>query len=174
MREETFPAEAFGTERSRRRSEVPNAVDISKPSDPGEGEVSAPGAANPPDPQQTPEVTLENAAQEDSSVAEDETDLSDLPVRIPRLLGGGRRKGRRLVKKGDPRAEQLTPQQRLMILMIWLKSALPAGDFAPLVGVSKHTLYKWKKLFDEQGPAGLMSRSRGGPNSTRLRCRPAG
>lgn len=168
MREETIPAEAFGTERSRRRSEVPDASAIFQSSDPGEGEGSAPEAANPPDPRQTPEVTLENAAQEEIPGAEDETDLSDLPVRMPRLLGGRGRKGRRLVKKIDPRAEQFTPQQRLMILMIWLKSGLPAGDFAPLVGVSKHTLYGWKKSFDEHGPAGLMSRSRGGPRGSKL------
>ena len=58
MREETIPAEAFGTERSRRRSEVPDASAIFQSSDPGEGEVSAPEAANPPDPQQTPEVRI--------------------------------------------------------------------------------------------------------------------
>jgi transposase InsO family protein len=43
---------------------------------------------------------------------------------------------------------------------------LPAGDFAGLVGVSKHTLYAWKKRFDEEGPSGLMDRPRGaGPGS---------
>jgi transposase len=30
-----------------------------------------------------------------------------------------------------------------------------------LVGVSKHTLYAWKKRFEEEGPAGLMDRPRG-------------
>jgi hypothetical protein len=31
---------------------------------------------------------------------------------------------------------------------------LPVGDFAPLVGRSRHTLYAWKKRFDEHGAAG--------------------
>jgi hypothetical protein len=29
----------------------------------------------------------------------------------------------------------------------WRRSGLPAGDFA-LVGLSKHTLYVWKKRFE--------------------------
>jgi hypothetical protein len=40
----------------------------------------------------------------------------------------------------DP-AEQrppLTPQQRPLILDAWARSGLPAADFAPLVGVSRH------------------------------------
>ena len=31
-----------------------------------------------------------------------------------------------------------------------------------MVGISKHTLYGWKKKFDEQGPGGLVDRPRGG------------
>jgi hypothetical protein len=49
----------------------------------------------------------------------------------------------------------LTGQQRLLLLDTWRRSGLPAGDFAALVGVSKHTLYKWKKLFQiltDNGP----------------------
>ncbi len=56
----------------------------------------------------------------------------------------------------------MTPEQRLLILDTWPRSGLPAGDFAPLVGLSKHTLYSWKKRFDESGPAGLMDQQRGG------------
>jgi transposase InsO family protein len=37
-----------------------------------------------------------------------------------------------------------------------------------LVGVSKHTLYAWKKKFDEHGPAGLMDQQRGGPQGSRM------
>jgi hypothetical protein len=29
----------------------------------------------------------------------------------------------------------------------------PAGDFAPLVGLSKHTLYAWKQRFEAEVPA---------------------
>ncbi len=38
-------------------------------------------------------------------------------------------------------------QTRLKILDTWMRSGLPAGDFAPLVNVSKHTLYVWKQRF---------------------------
>jgi transposase InsO family protein len=61
-----------------------------------------------------------------------------------------------------------TPEQRLLVLDSWLRSGLPAGDFAPLVGVSKHTLYAWKKRFDAEGPAGLMERPKGPPLGSRL------
>ena len=40
-------------------------------------------------------------------------------------------------------------EQRLLILDTWMRSGLPAGDYAPLVGVSKHTLYAWKTKFEE-------------------------
>jgi len=50
------------------------------------------------------------------------------------------------------------------------RSGLPAGDFAALVGLSKHTLYAWKKKFDREGPGGLMDqpRPRGGPGAPGL------
>lgn len=53
-----------------------------------------------------------------------------------------------------------TPQQRLLILDAWLRSELPAGEFASIVGVSKHTLYAWKKRFDRDGPEGLSDQPR--------------
>ena len=92
------------------------------------------------------------------------------PVSVPRL-GGGRRTGRRLVRKKDQvpvAVDSLTPQQRLLLLDTWQRSGLPAGDFAALVGISKHTLYAWKKRFDEEGPGGLMDRPRGGPKGSKL------
>jgi transposase InsO family protein len=86
-----------------------------------------------------------------------------------RLLAGPRKgKGRRLVKAEPPAQPAMTPEQRLLILDTWQRSGLPAGDFAPLVGVSKHTLYKWKKRFDESGPAGLMDQQRGAPAGSRV------
>jgi transposase InsO family protein len=45
---------------------------------------------------------------------------------------------------------------------------LPATDFGALVGVTNHTLYGWKKAFDEMGPGGLMDRPKGGPQSMKL------
>jgi transposase InsO family protein len=78
------------------------------------------------------------------------------------------RRGRRLVAPPSSPAAPLTPQQRLLLLDTWQRSGLPAGDFAALVGVSKHTLYAWKKKFDTQGPAGLMDQPRGGPSGSKL------
>ena len=86
--------------------------------------------------------------------------------RIPLL--GGRRKGRRLVRREETPRTPFTPEQRLLILDTWQRSGLPAGDFATLVGLSKHTLYAWKKRFDEQGPAGLMEQPRGAGTGSRL------
>jgi transposase InsO family protein len=85
---------------------------------------------------------------------------------IPRL--GCPLRGRRLVKKDQPPAAPLNPQQRLLLLDTWRRSGLPAGDFAALVGMSKHTLYNWKKRFDQQGPAGLLDQPRGGPMGSRM------
>jgi transposase InsO family protein len=65
-------------------------------------------------------------------------------------------------------ASPLTPQQRLLLLDTWQRSGLPAQDFAALVGLSKHTLYSWKKKFDTQGPAGLLDQPRGGPTGSKL------
>jgi transposase InsO family protein len=54
------------------------------------------------------------------------------------------------------------------VLDAWRRSGLPAGDFAPLVGLSRHTLYAWKKRFDDQGPAGLADRPKGAPAGSKL------
>ena len=101
---------------------------------------------------------------EDGQDAELEVD-TDGP---PNLLGRARGRGRRLVKKDQTPAPAMTAEHRLLLLDTWDRSKLPAGDFAALVGVSKHTLYAWKKKFDTQGPAGLMDRPKGGPRGSRL------
>lgn len=86
---------------------------------------------------------------------------------LPRLQQPPR--GRRLAKKADARpACPLTPEQRLLVLDAWNRNKLPAGDFAPLVGLSKHTLYAWKKKFETEGPAGLLDKPRGAPEGSRL------
>ena len=83
-------------------------------------------------------------------------------VELPRrpLGWNGKRQGRRLVRPDEVRPA-FSPHERLLILDTWQRSGLPAGDFAPLVGLSKHTLYLWKKRFVQQGPAGLAERPRG-------------
>ena len=63
---------------------------------------------------------------------------------------------------------QFTPEQRLLVLDAWRRSGLPAGDFAPLVGISKHTLYWWQKKFEAEGPAGLADKPKGAPAGSRL------
>jgi transposase InsO family protein len=88
----------------------------------------------------------------------------------PRLTGrrrGGQR-GKRLVLPKEEGARNWSPEQRLLILDTWRRSGLPAGDFAALVDVSKHTLYGWKKLFDRLGPAGLMDQPRGAKRGSHL------
>jgi transposase InsO family protein len=92
----------------------------------------------------------------------------------PRLTGGNGRRQRVLTKNNVagllPRVapQDLTPTQRLLLLDTWQRSGLPAGDFAAMVGISKHTLYIWKRKFEEEGPGGLMDRPRGGPKGSRL------
>jgi len=88
---------------------------------------------------------------------------------IPRSqLTPGPRRHRRALRPPDQPPATFTPQQRLLILDAWQRSALPAGDFAPLVGLSKHTLYAWKKRFDQHGPAGLLDQPKGAPAGSRL------
>ena len=97
-------------------------------------------------------------------------EMDDEVVNPPRLLAGRRKgvKGKKLVKPEEAGRLVLTPEQRLLLLDTWRRSGLPAGDFAALVNVSKHSLYAWKKAFDEQGPAGLMAKPRGGPRGMKL------
>src|SRR5687767_1114474 len=106
----------------------------------------------------------------DASAQEESADLGrppqeDLP-RLPPLRGP--RRGRRLVKPQQSPTPALTPSQRLLLLDTWRRSGLPAGDFAAMVGISKHTLYGWKKRFDAEGPAGLMDAPRGAKSGSRL------
>lgn len=72
----------------------------------------------------------------------------------------GQRKGKRLVKPEQAARRQLTPVQRLLVLDVWMRCGLSAGDFAPLVGLSKHTLYVWKRDFKRYGPSALADKPR--------------
>ena len=49
-----------------------------------------------------------------------------------------------------------------------MRSQLPGTEFAPLVGVSPHTLYCWRRAFEQEGPAGLVQKPRGAPSGSRL------
>ena len=130
-----------------------------------EGEGGLPGIEQPfADPVPANEVAAE-AASEEAMFPEEPFEE---PLHKPRLIGTGKAKGRRLVKPEESSQPSMTPEQRLLILDTWQRSGLPAGDFAALVGVSKHTLYAWKKKFDEQGPGGLMDPPRRGLKGSRL------
>jgi transposase InsO family protein len=80
----------------------------------------------------------------------------------------GKQRGKRLVLPREESVRNFSPEQRLLILDTWRRSGLPAGDFAALVDMSKHTLYAWKKAFDERGPAGLMPQPRGAKRGSHL------
>src|SRR5215510_1416114 len=86
----------------------------------------------------------------------------------PLRLGAPARPGRRLALPGQASAPAFSYEQRLLVLDIWRRSCLPAGDFAPLVGLSKYTLYEWKRRFEAEGPAGLADRPRGASGGSRL------
>ena len=147
---------------------LPPEVQSSQGSEP---EVQPEPGAEVDDEWQPPEDVLE-MQDSDRRVLGDEDELDDemapeayinptTDIHIPRL--GGRRRGPRQLVKPEPIGKQpfLTPEQRLVILDTWRRSGLPAGDFAEMVGLSKHTLYGWKKKFEQQGPAGLMDHPRG-------------
>lgn len=87
-----------------------------------------------------------------------------LEVKPPRMHGRKKAGGAR---RPEEKPRSFTPEQRLLILDAWQRSSLPGADFAPLVGVSPAALYKWKRLFEEHGPAGLEER-RGAPVGSKL------
>jgi transposase InsO family protein len=116
------------------------------------------------------DLDLLEALDADDHNAEPQAPPPQLPGRAPGQTPRPRqpRRGRRLVHKDAGTPSPLTPQQRLLLLDTWQRSGLPAADFADLVGISKYTLYTWKKKFDAQGPAALMDQPRGGPRGSRL------
>jgi transposase InsO family protein len=87
---------------------------------------------------------------------------------------GARRKGsphkklRKFEVRLGPTPNGLKAEQRLLLLDAWQRSGLAAGPFAELVGLSHHTLYAWKKRFEELGPAGLDEKPRGSVTGSRL------
>jgi transposase InsO family protein len=133
------------------------------------------GCQTPPDvhPATAVPLTSEPGTPATEAIADEQQPNSE--NNLPALARGhwprrGRRpggRGKRLVLPAD-KPDPVSPQQRLLLLDLWQRSGLPAGDFANLVGVSKHTLYAWKKRFDTQGPAGLLDQPRGGPKGSRL------
>ena len=90
-------------------------------------------------------------------------DPTDLP---PQLSMRRRQRTRRRVPAEVATRQHFSARERLLILDTWQRSKLPAKDFASLVGISQHSLYKWRSRFLEEGPAGLEDRAKGpGPGS---------
>jgi transposase len=112
----------------------------------------------------------EGAAVNDNDQAFEEPPIAEVQERSFQRTkrGAGAKRGKRLVKPEEGKSQPFTPPQRLLVLDSWQRSGLPAGDFAALVGVSKHTLYAWKKAFQTHGPAGLMDQPRGAKQGSRL------
>src|SRR5919109_130136 len=127
-------------------------------------------SSSPPPPDGEPRPSLDPAAELPPPDADPPPDDVVKAADLPGLASSGqrrRRPGKRLVAPQQP-TPPLTPEQRLLLLDTWRRSGLPAGDFAPLVGVSKHTLYAWQKKFTQQGPAGLVDQPRGAATGSRL------
>jgi transposase InsO family protein len=127
--------------------------------------VASPGNQPSPD-DLSPDADADQGQEDDSEPEPADSDPGAEDLR--RLRRTGRVRGRRLVKREATTTPAISAEQRLLLLDTWQRSQLPAKDFAALVGVSKHTLYAWKKAFDTQGPSGLMERPRGGPSGSRL------
>lgn len=92
----------------------------------------------------------------------EDTARLELSVEPPpsRKFLAGRRKG--VMTKASAKKPRLpvSPQQKILLLDLWNRSGLPARDFGALVGISRHTLYAWKRRFELEGPAGLMPQPR--------------
>ncbi len=106
-------------------------------------------------------------AEEDAEVPEAEDGRAPSP---PILTG--RRKGgpfRRVVTETERESGgALTGEQRLLVLDAWARSELTAAEFGRIAGISPHTLYAWRKRFEELGPAGLDEKRRGAPKGSRV------
>jgi transposase InsO family protein len=105
--------------------------------------------------------------------AEDEFESDSTPTAAAggatpaRLMGRRLDRSRRLVRPAAP-PPAIAPEQRLLLLDTWLRSGLPASDFAAMVGVSKSTLITWKRRFDAEGPSGLLDKPKGTVRGSKL------
>lgn len=86
----------------------------------------------------------------------------------PQLTQRRRTRTRRRVPAAAATRSHFSARERLLILDTWQRSRLPAKDFSALVGISQHSLYKWRSRFVEEGPAGLEDRPKGPGTGSRL------
>jgi len=71
-------------------------------------------------------------------------------------------------KPAEEGRRSVTPHDRVLLLDMWQRSGLTGREFGALVGVSKETLFVWKRKFERSGPAGLADAARGAPPGSRL------
>jgi transposase InsO family protein len=94
------------------------------------------------------------------------------PVLTGRRKGGPMRRESPPSRSAEPQLEvggaSLSGSQRMLILDAWRRSELTAGEFGRIAGLSAHTLYAWRKRFEELGPAGLDEKRRGAPMGSRV------
>ncbi len=144
----------------------------------GQPPLSMDWASPMPDPAPEPDPLGAAPPLADSTDSPESPGLSGVPGLSGRAPGSpfraqalSPRRGKRLVSPEEAASatRSLTPEQRLLILDAWQRSALPAADFAPIAGVSRQALYAWKRRFAEHGPAGLVDgASVRGPLGSRL------
>ena len=134
------------------------------------GSAGLKATATPPAPEASPALASQDGVFGGEEVPYEEQQEDDVQPRVPRLVGGGgHTRGRRLVKPAEePARSSVSPEQKLLILDTWNRSGLGGGEFADMLGISKQTLHIWKRRFEEQGPAGLLDRSRGRGKGSRL------
>jgi transposase InsO family protein len=132
---------------------------------PGEPEPTPQDGGLPREPEdvsrETPEEELDEPIVMDFGGSLPEADETTAPAEPRKPY----RRGQRLE---DLKARSFKPTERLNLLDIWQRSGLAADEFASLVGLSKHTLYGWKKKFETEGPAGLEDKPRDSAKRQRL------
>lgn len=123
-----------------------------------------PASSGPPEPREGPPTTPAEPSVTPSAPADGGAAATPTVERRRRTL----ERSPLLLGKGLGTGGALTPEQRLLLLDTWLRSGLAAKDFGELIGLSKATLYSWKKRFDEEGPGGLVDHPRGSRKGSRL------
>ena len=152
-RETGLPAEATRAGAGRRAEPGGEGVDASQA--PYEAaSAAAPGASS------------EGVEEEVDDHAYDEDYVS--PALAARRKGSPHRKLRGIEVKLGPAQAGITAAQRLLILDTWQRSGLTARAYGEILGLSHHTLYAWRRRFEELGPAGLDEKPRGSVTGSRL------
>src|SRR6058998_1534781 len=112
-------------------------------------------------------VPTGDGAEEVAIESEEVTELAP-PILTGRRKGGPFRRAVEVQPQPAVEGVALSGEQRLLILDAWARSELTAGEFGKIAGISPHTLYAWRKRFEELGPAGLDEKRRGAPKGSRV------